>query len=144
MLILAPKIRLSAANIILKTTPSISPSLLKEGCILYLENVQEAAMQPFLPTSAVVSRQGPDEYGDFLLQQGKKFQVSVFRDRFGVSQGGPGLAEIDYGATTATEEILLGDEVWVDSESITRDPFKRPSQMVKWREEFDKIGKELE
>ncbi|KAL8827771.1 MAG: hypothetical protein Q9170_006883, partial [Blastenia crenularia] len=59
MLLLAPNIQLSASNISLSVTPELPAPLLKEGCILSLHDVQEAAMQPFLPTSSLVSGQGP-------------------------------------------------------------------------------------
>lgn len=144
MLLLSPNIQLSAANVALTTTPPVPASLLRQGCILYLDDVQEQAMQPFLPTSALVSGQGPTSAGNFFFQKGKKFRVSVFRDRFAVEAGGPGLADVDYGERVATGEVVLGEEVWVDSESVNRDPFKRPSQVAKWREEFAKIGRELE
>lgn len=144
MLLLAPNTQLSAANVALHTDPPVPASLLKEGCILYLDNVQEAAMQPFLPTSSLVSGQGPTSEKNFFFQKGKKFPVSVFRDRFGVSQGGPGLGDADYGERVATGEVVLGQDIWVDSEGVNRDPFKRPSQVAKWKEEFDKIGQELE
>ena len=73
--------------------------------------------------------------------------MSVFGDRYGVSTGGPGLGEVDYAERLATGELVLGKEkgdIWVDSEMVNRDPFKRPSQTAKWREEFALIGKELE
>ncbi|KAL8918120.1 MAG: hypothetical protein Q9208_007562 [Pyrenodesmia sp. 3 TL-2023] len=144
MLLLSPNIQLSAANVALTTTPPVPASLLRQGCILYLDDVQEQAMQPFLPTSALVSGQGPTSKGNFFFQPGKRFKVSVFRDRFAVGEGGPGLADCGYGERVATGEVVLGSEVWVDSESINRDPFKRPSQVARWREEFAKIGRELE
>ncbi|KAL8729997.1 MAG: hypothetical protein Q9166_004320 [cf. Caloplaca sp. 2 TL-2023] len=144
MLLRAPNIQLSASNVSLDVTPKIPAATLRAGCILYADNVQEAAMQPFLPISELVSGQGPTSARNFFFQKGKKFKVSVFGDRHGVSQGGPGLGDVDYGERLATGEMVLGEGVWVDSESVNRDPFKRPSQTAKWREQFAKIGKELE
>ncbi|KAL9602441.1 MAG: hypothetical protein Q9219_001865 [cf. Caloplaca sp. 3 TL-2023] len=144
MLLLAPNIQLSASNISLSLDPPLNPSLLHEGCILFLDDVQEAAMQPFLPTSALVSGVGPTSENNFFFKKGKRFRCSVFKDRFGVGEGGPGLGDVDYGKRMATGEVVLGETVWMDSEGINRDPFKRPSQAAKWREEFDKIGKELD
>ncbi|KAL8638359.1 MAG: hypothetical protein Q9228_004485 [Teloschistes exilis] len=145
MLLLAPNIQLSASNISLFLNEgSLSPENLRAGCILFADGVEEAAMQPFLPTSQLVSGQGPTSAKNFFFQPGKKFKVTVFRDRYGVSQGGPGLGDTDYGDKLASGEMVLGDEVWLDSETCNRDPFKRPSQVAKWREEFSKIGKELD
>ncbi|CAL8576841.1 hypothetical protein XPA_002707 [Xanthoria parietina] len=147
MLLLAPNIQLSASNIHLSVDPPIPAANLKNGCILYLDEVQESAMQPFLPTSQLVGGRGPTSASNFFFCAGRRFQVSVFEDRYGISTGGPGLGDVDYGARLATGEIVLGKdagEIWVDSEGVNRDPFKRPSQTAKWREEFAKIGKELE
>lgn len=147
MLLLAPNIQLSASNVTLSVDPPIPATSLKNGCILYLDDVQERAMQPFLPTSQLVGGQGPTSASNFFFQAGKRFKVSVFEDRYGISAGGPGLGDVDYGKRLATGEMVLGKEkgeIWVDSEGVNRDPFKRPSQTAKWREEFAKIGKELE
>lgn len=144
MLLLAPNIQLSAPISSLSVDPPLSPSLLKEGAILLLHDVHESAMQPFLPTSSLVGGQGPTSEGNFFFRKGKKFQVSVFKDRFAVGAGGPGLGDVDFGQRVAVGEAVIGDGVWVDSEGVNRDPFKRPSQVAKWREEFDKIGKELD
>ncbi|KAL9592084.1 MAG: hypothetical protein Q9179_007074, partial [Wetmoreana sp. 5 TL-2023] len=52
MLLRAPNIQLSASEIALSlTSGSIPPEVLRQGCILFADGVQEAAMQPFLPTS---------------------------------------------------------------------------------------------
>ncbi|KAL8689385.1 MAG: hypothetical protein Q9218_004937 [Villophora microphyllina] len=145
MLLLAPNIQLSASNISLSiNTGSLPPDALRAGCVLFADGVEEAAMQPFLPTSELVSGQGPTSAKNFFFQPGKKFKVTVFRDKYGVGQGGPGLGDLDYGDRLGSGEMVLGDEVWIDSETVNRDPFKRPSQVAKWREEFDKIGKELD
>ncbi|KAL8834411.1 MAG: hypothetical protein Q9176_007498 [Flavoplaca citrina] len=144
MLLLAPNIQLSASNVTLSVDPPIPAEKLKNGCILYLDGVQESAMQPFLPTSHLVGGTGPTSANNFFFQAGKRFKVSVFEDRYGIDAGGPGLGDVDYGKRLATGEVVLGGEIWVDSEGVNRDPFKRPSQTAKWREEFDKIGKELE
>ncbi len=68
----------------------------------------------------------------------------MFRDRYAVGEGGPGLGECGYEGRVATGEVLLGEECWVDGEGVNRDPFKRPSKVARWREEFAKIGRELE
>lgn len=91
-----------------------------------------------------MSGQGPTSEGNFFFRKGKKFQVSVFKDRYAVGAGGPGLGDVDYGDRVAVGEAVLGEGIWVDSEGVNRDPFKKPSQVNKWREEFDKIGKELD
>ncbi|KAL8650132.1 MAG: hypothetical protein Q9226_005273 [Calogaya cf. arnoldii] len=147
MLLLAPNIQLSASNITLSTDPPIPAASFKSGCILYLHGVQESAMQPFLPTSQLVGGQGPTSASNFFFQAGKRSKVSVFEDRYGVNAGGPGLGDVDYGKRLGTGDMVLGKEkgeIWVDSEGVNRDPFKRPSQTAKWKEEFAKIGRELE
>ncbi|KAL8997652.1 MAG: hypothetical protein Q9169_003132 [Polycauliona sp. 2 TL-2023] len=144
MLLRAPNIQLSASNISLSVSPPLSASTLRNGAILFLDDIQESAMQPFLPTSHLVGGEGPTSKNNFFFQSGKKFKVSVFEDRYGVGAGGPGLGDVDYGRRLATGEVVLEGGIWVDSEGVNRDPFQRPSQTAKWREEFDKIGKELE
>ncbi|KAL8784728.1 MAG: hypothetical protein Q9213_003825, partial [Squamulea squamosa] len=57
MLLRAPNIQLSASNINLSVSPPIPATTLKNGCILYLDGIQESAMQPFLPTSELVGGQ---------------------------------------------------------------------------------------
>ncbi|KAL8682657.1 MAG: hypothetical protein Q9186_001344 [Xanthomendoza sp. 1 TL-2023] len=147
MLLRAPNIQLSASNITLDVFPPIPAATLKAGCILFADEVQESAMQPFLPTSQLVGGQGPTSAGNFFFQKGRKFKVSVFEDRYAVGAGGPGLGDVDFGRRLGVGEMVLGEEggeVWVDSESVNRDPFKKASQTAKWREEFAKIGRELE
>lgn len=38
----------------------------------------------------------------------------------------------------------LGSSVFVDSEAVNRDPYKRRETFVQWKQEFDLIAKELE
>ncbi|THH16278.1 hypothetical protein EW146_g4346 [Bondarzewia mesenterica] len=63
MLLRAPNIQLSAANVALSTDPVLISDDLQKGLILYAEGLHERSMQPFLPTSQVLQ----NEY--FFLQK---------------------------------------------------------------------------
>ena len=103
-------------------------------------------MQPFLPTKQLTGEGDPIQ-NHFFFRKGAKRSVTVFKDKYGLRAGGPGLADVDYRDRIASGEIVLSGEevdVWVDSEMVNRDPFKRPSPVDDWKKEFDLIGKELE
>lgn len=134
----APNISLSSTNITLNIKPPLPARLLSTGCILIAEGVQEAALQPFLPTKALLA----DE--KFFFRPGARFNVTVYRDAKGYNTPGPGLAEVSYAEHFSVGELVLGESVHVDSEMINRDPYKVRDVFPAWEEEFDLIGKELE
>ena len=146
MLLRAPNCQLSGSNVKLSLADVISEEQIREGCILIAHDVEEEAMQPFLPTSELVGGSGPTSKKNFFFQSGKKFKVSVFKDKYSSKHGGPGLGEVDYRDRLTTGEMILGadGEVWIDSETVNRDPFKRAVPVAAWIDEFNKIGMELE
>lgn len=145
MLLRAPNCQLSASNVKLFLNDNVTEDQFRDGCLLFAHNVEEEAMQPFLPTSELVGGSGPTSKKNFFFQSGKKFQVSLFKDRYSYKAGGPGLADVDYSDRLATGELVLGSEgeVWVDSETVNRDPFARLPPVNDWIDEFNKIGQEL-
>ena len=70
--------------------------------------------------------------------------MTVYRDAKHSDAQGPGLAEVSYTDRFGTGEAVLGESVYVDSEMVNRDPYKRREVFKEWQEEFDLIGKELE
>lgn len=44
----------------------------------------------------------------------------------------------------ATDSTTLGSGVIVDCEGMNLDPLKRVEKIVRWREEFEKIGRSME
>ena len=134
----APNISLSATNITLNIKPPLPAELLSSGCILMAENVHEAALQPFLPTKALLA----DE--NFFFRPGARFIVTVYRDGKRYNTPGPGLAQVSYSDRFGFGEVVLGESVHVDSEMVNRDPYERRDVFSAWQEEFDLIGKELE
>ena len=143
MLLKAPNIQLSAAKVGLSLDTEIAAGDLQDGCIVFAEGVHEAAMQPFPPTKDLVGDGNPAN-NHFVFREGQSFDITVFKDKFAVRRGGPGLANIDYRDRIANGKMTLAKDVWVDSETVNRDPFKKPSPIDDWRKEFDLIGKELE
>ncbi|KAL9612143.1 MAG: hypothetical protein Q9167_003259 [Letrouitia subvulpina] len=145
MLLRAPNCQLSASNIKIFLNENVTEDHFRDGCLLFAHNVEEEAMQPFLPTSELVGGSGPTSKKNFFFKSGKKFQISVFKDKYSYKAGGPGLANVDYGDRLATGEMVLGTEgeVWVDSETVNRDPFARRPPVNDWIDEFNKIGEEL-
>jgi hypothetical protein len=140
--------------------------------VAILDDVYEAPMQPFPPNSEIGStngaivahssfhktpsaaqngsaivtsetRSGKMRGSGFFFKPGATFQVSVYLD-------GDRSAESSLYATTELGEpkgkgtLTLGESVFVDSEAMNYDPFKKPEKINEWRSEFDQIGAELD
>ena len=139
MLLRAPNIQLSASSILLNLDKPLSEDQLSRGAILYAHDIYEETMQPFLPTKDLLDAQGTP----FFFRTGQRFAVTVYDDVKDVTAEGPGLADVEPEKEIAKGVITLKDNVFVDSEAVNRDPFKKPSKYPAWKEEFDKIGEKL-
>lgn len=144
ILVKAPNVQLSAAKVQLSLDQDVPSADLRSGCILFAEGIQEAAMQPFLPTKQLVGGGENAAKNHFFFRAGQSFDVTVFNDKYATRQGGPGLADVDYRDRIASGKMNLKEDVWIDSETVNRDPFKRPTPVDDWKKEFDLIGKELD
>ncbi|KAI9155623.1 L-tyrosine decarboxylase [Paramyrothecium foliicola] len=81
----------------------------------------------------------------FFFRPRATFQVSVYLD------GNRDDDNVEYacvkkklGAHIGSGRLTLNDTVYVDSEAMNKDPFKKVEKITEWRHEFDQIGKEFE
>lgn len=137
--------------------------------VLFLDDVYEAPMQPFPPNNEIVSRNGAilapqkavdSEYDSeyvvtsetqgakkrrsgFFFRPGAKFQVSVYLDGCSDDPSSEYVC-FKYADPIGNGHITLGEGVYVDTEAMNKDPFKKVDKVKEWRHEFDQIGKELE
>lgn len=142
MLLRSPNIALRAGNVKLNidNTEAVEKEI-QRGAILSLSDVHEASRQPFPDKNA-------DLPNEFFFRQGQQFQVTVWRDPREADQGAGGLiAELfEDGSKShllASGTVELSEDVQVDAESVNKDIFKRFDKVTRWREEFNKIGREL-
>lgn len=80
----------------------------------------------------------------FFFRPGAKFAVSVWEDGARTERSAksarPGL-----GRLVGRGHLTLGSgNVYVDSEAMNFDPYKKVSRVAEWRYEFDQIGKEFD
>ncbi|KAL9107284.1 MAG: hypothetical protein Q9227_007826 [Pyrenula ochraceoflavens] len=144
----SPNIQLSAENVELETTLGASLSggnTLANGAILTIDDISEAAMQPFQ------SSEGPlgDTLGTdstFFFRPGQEFSVTVYEDVKAWNEPGPGLVE-GLAKVLGKGKMKLREGRYVDSVAINRDPFEHVEGDEKykaWKKVFDQIGKELD
>jgi hypothetical protein len=142
MLLKSPNIALRAGNVKLNIdNPEAVQKEIRRGAILSFSEVHEASRQPFPNKNADLPK-------EFFFRQGQQFQVTVWRDPRESDQGARGLvAEVledsNKSQLLASGTVELSEDVHVDAESVNKDIFKRFDKVTRWREEFDKIGKEL-
>ncbi|KAK3381197.1 pyridoxal phosphate-dependent transferase, partial [Podospora didyma] len=149
VLVQAPNITLSAENVALvlnDNSVDIEAVIQRGAAIVTLEGVHEAALQPFPETNEeLFSGTGNC---NFFFRQGAKFDVKVWEDPRGPTDGTRGmLAEMrrDQKKPLGTGTLTLGENVLVDVEKVNRDPFAeaKTAKVSKWRERFDRIGREV-
>lgn len=138
ILVKSPNIQLSAEKVKLELDNELSSEQLSGGCILYANGIQEEAMQPFLPTKDLLKS------NSFFFRPGQHFPVTVFENTKDVEATGPGLADVGDAKPISKGTLTLGENVYVDSEDLNKDLFKKPGKFALWKAEFDKIGKELD
>lgn len=142
MLLRSPNIALRAGNVKLDIdNVEVVEKEIQRGAILSLSEVHEASRQPFPEKNADLPR-------DFFFRPGQEFQVTVWRDPREADQGARDLvAELfedpDKSHLLASGTMEISEDVQIDAESVNKDIFKRVDKVTRWREEFNKIGREL-
>ncbi|KAI0012591.1 pyridoxal-dependent decarboxylase domain-containing protein [Xylariaceae sp. FL0662B] len=89
------------------------------------------------------TRSGTIRGSSFFFRPGATFKVSVWEDK-DRSHESSKFASFKLGRFVGRGTVTLGESVYVDSEAMNFDPFKRKEKVTEWRHEFDQIGKELD
>ncbi|KAI0407849.1 pyridoxal-dependent decarboxylase domain-containing protein [Xylaria palmicola] len=89
------------------------------------------------------TRSGTAKGSHFFFRPGATFKVGVWEDK-DRSHESARFASFELGKFVGRGTLTLGDSVYVDSEAMNFDPFKKVEKVSEWRYEFDQIGKELE
>ncbi|KAL5315999.1 hypothetical protein ACEPPN_016873 [Leptodophora sp. 'Broadleaf-Isolate-01'] len=141
MLLRSPNTQFTAESIKLELDNPLTDEQLSRGPLLCLKGVHEESMQPFPSNSELEASSS-----SFMFKPGSKIAVQIFADEQDATAHSPGLASScgKKDLLLATGSVTLGKSVVVDSETINGDPFKRIERVVKWREEFDKIGQSMD
>ncbi|KUJ19918.1 PLP-dependent transferase [Mollisia scopiformis] len=139
MLLLAPNSQFTAEDVKLDLNRPLTDQELVNGPLLYVQDFREEPSQPF-PSNADLQASKT-----FWFKPGRKMAVKVYRDTFPATASGPGLTK---GYENPENELAsgymtLGDHVFVDTEHMNLDPFKKPERVVQWQEEFNKIGESM-
>ena len=145
ILVRSPNIHLSASNVKLELDKQIPDEVFAKGALVSALGVEEAAMQPFQSTKGGNS-DGFSEDSDFFFQAGQKFDIKVFEDSKEVNATGPGLADLDNARIVAEGSMTLGEDVYVDSYWLNRDPYERvdgDEKFKQWNKVFEGIEQEL-
>ncbi|KAI0205736.1 pyridoxal-dependent decarboxylase domain-containing protein [Astrocystis sublimbata] len=108
---------------------------------------EDESAQPHTAARIVNSetRSGAVKGSGFFFRPGQKFMVGVWEDG-NRSHESSKFASFERlrGNFVGRGVLTLGDSVYVDSEAMNFDPFKKVEKVSEWRYEFDQIGKELE
>jgi hypothetical protein len=139
ILLRKPNIQLTADRVKLQLNQPLNSDQLARGVICSVDSVREAAMQPF-PASADLRANS-----NFFFSAGRNLPVTIYRDPRGPSDNGPGIVDVieKSSMVLAKGTLTLGNSLYIDSEALNKDPYKRVEKYVKWKEEFDKIGKSM-
>ncbi|KAI1269383.1 pyridoxal-dependent decarboxylase domain-containing protein [Xylariaceae sp. FL1019] len=89
------------------------------------------------------TRSGAVRGSNFFFRPGATFKVGVWKDKNRKNQSSKHRS-FELGAFIGRGTITLGESIYVDSEAMNFDPFKKVEKVTEWRHEFDQIGKELE
>lgn len=141
MLLRAPNAQFSAEGVTLELDHTLSNEELSKGPLLCVQEHREEPSQPFLSNADLQAS------SSFWFKPGKKLDVKIYRDLNPAASEGPGLANSCGNSENllATGHMTLSKGVlYVDSETMNKDPFKKLEKVAKWREEFDKIGQSME
>jgi len=139
MLLRAPNSQFSAEDVKLELDHPLSDEQLAAGPLLCIQTFHEEPSQPYPSNSDLKAS------SSFWFKPGERLAVKIYLDTHAPTAQGPGLASGCEKPENllATGHVTLGTEVYVDSETMNLDPFKKPETAAKWREEFDKIGKSI-
>ncbi|KAK1640741.1 pyridoxal-dependent decarboxylase domain protein [Colletotrichum phormii] len=132
----APNTQLSAGRCKLNFYKKVDDSIWKKPLVLLIEDVREAIVNSG-------TRSGAAKGSSFFFQPGATFKVGVWEDG-DRSSASSKYASFELGKFVGRGELTLGESVYVDSEAMNLDPFKKVEKVAEWRREFDKIGKELD
>ncbi|KAI1080418.1 hypothetical protein F5B20DRAFT_580451 [Whalleya microplaca] len=101
--------------------------------------------EPHVSATVVNSetRSGTMRGSSFFFRPGAIFKVSVWEDK-DRSHESSKFASFELGKFVGRGILTLSESVYVDSEAMNFDPFKRKEKVTEWRHEFDQIGKELD
>ena len=102
-------------------------------------------MQPFQSTEDANSNSFSKD-SDFFFRAGQKFDIKVFEDSKEVNATGPGVADLDNARVVAEGSMTLGEDVYVDSYWLNRDPYERvdgDEKFKQWNKVFEGIEQEL-
>lgn len=144
VLLRAPNIALSAANITLSAKDEDSPKPeehihaghLSSGLILALNDYPEVAMQPF---PEMVSATGKNKDHDFFFRRDTSFDVSVWKDPKRNADKGPDLLK-SIGQPFWTGVLTSSSDLDVDSVWPNKDPAaKNKVDCDHWQDELSKI-----
>lgn len=134
MLLRAPNAVLSARNVDLSDNlTDIVNARIYDGLILTLTNVREACIQPLPKNNEQISKQS-----NFFFQQGRTFDVKVWSDPNWLTDKGPGLLD-NLVQPIARGTMTLKEDVYVDVESLNKDPFEEKQTLTPWEDELEKI-----
>lgn len=131
-------------------TGHLPADALAKGLIVTIDNISEAAMQPFQSTEGPLSDTLITENPIFFFRPGQESAVTVYEDPKAWNEPGPGLLDaISSGKAKVLGKgkMMLREGRYVDSVQINADPFEIPEgteKFKKWKKVFDSIGKELE
>ena len=103
-------------------------------------------MQPFQSTEGPLGDTLASD-SNFFFRPGQKFSVSVYEDGKGAGEPGPGIVEVSKLKLLGKGEMTLGEERYVDSVLMNKDPYEMKDGNEKfkvWKAVFDQIGKELD
>ncbi|KAI1330742.1 pyridoxal-dependent decarboxylase domain-containing protein [Xylariaceae sp. FL0255] len=89
------------------------------------------------------TRSGAAQGSNFFFRPGATFEAGVWADKDRNNESSK-YASFELGDFIGRGTLTLGDSVYVDSEGMNFDPFKKVDKVTEWRDEFDKIGQELE
>jgi hypothetical protein len=140
MLLRSPNCQFSADDVALEFDSStLTDADLSTGAILCLNKIFEEPMQPFPENTELQAS------SSFWFRPGHSLAFQVYKDIHSAEAPGPGLVSHigNKEHLLATGTMTLGKGVFVDSEAMNTDPLKRKEKVVKWREEFDKIGQSM-
>ncbi|KAL8794644.1 MAG: hypothetical protein Q9195_002840 [Heterodermia aff. obscurata] len=146
ILVRSPNIHLSASNVKLELDKQIPESVFVKGALVSALGIEEAAMQPFQPTTEGSHNNSFSGDSGFFFRTGEKFDIKVFEDCKDVNATGPGLAEMDDAKLLAEGTMTLGEDIYVDSYWLNRDPYERvdgDEKFKQWNKVFEGIELEL-
>ncbi|KAJ8112448.1 hypothetical protein ONZ43_g5395 [Nemania bipapillata] len=106
---------------------------------------EDESAKPHKTNKVVTSetRTGAMKGSNFFFRPGATFRVGVWEDKDRSAESSK-FASFDLGKFVGRGTLTLGESVYVDSEAMNFDPFKKVEKITEWRYEFDQIGKELE